>query len=102
MIGYRYGAGGAARRQRRSDVVRLDQDELGNDLGVDPARLPLLDTLPASALLWITLCKRAAHRYRTAPDEPLQVWDLPHASVIGADSAGSYLVIRIASHLALQ
>ena len=46
-----------------ADVVRFEQDELGNDLGVSEEQLKNLETRPASDIVWVTREKVEAARY---------------------------------------
>jgi hypothetical protein len=50
-----------------ADVVRYEQEELGNDLGVSPALLAALAELPARRLCWATRTAEQARRYGDAP-----------------------------------
>ena len=46
-----------------ADVVRYEQNELGNDLGVTEEQLAELEKRPASDLIWVTREKAEAARY---------------------------------------
>lgn len=85
--GYRHAAGTTA-----ADVVRFEQEELGNDNGVDQRLLPALAELPAEALVWVCRGKQAATRYgsRSAVQE---VALAPGAVEIGTDGDGGYWVV---------
>ena len=37
-----------------ADVIRFEQEELGNDLGVSPEKMKELEQRPASDIVWFT------------------------------------------------
>jgi hypothetical protein len=71
-------------------VVRYEQEELGNDLGVTDTELTVLSLLPASRLVWVTRTKREAMKYGT----PRKVELDSEAAIIAEDGDGGYLVLR--------
>jgi len=46
-----------------ADVVRYEQEELRNKLGVSPAQLKELEQYPASDIIWVARTKEQAERY---------------------------------------
>ncbi|MDD5457875.1 MAG: helicase-related protein [Phycisphaerae bacterium] len=48
-----------------ADVVRYEQDELGNDLGVSDEQLSELENYSADQIKWVTRTEEAANRYGT-------------------------------------
>lgn len=72
------------------DVVRYEEQELGNAIGVDPRLLPDLDRLPASRVVWACLTQQAARRYGHIAD-----MESVSGHAIGADGDGGYLVLVV-------
>lgn len=46
-----------------ADVIRFEQDELGNDLGVSPEKMKELEQRPASDIVWVVRKKSEAKHY---------------------------------------
>ena len=80
---YRHGPGTTA-----ADVVRYEQDELGNDLGVGPYTLAFLDTAPASRLVWFCKCRADAERY----GKEVKAYDVS-GCILAEDGDGGVLVL---------
>jgi len=73
------------------DVVRYEQGELGNDLGISACLTRKLDKFPAAAVVWVCRTVEEAKRY----GEIVAKVELPENPVILAeDSEGGYLVFR--------
>lgn len=74
-----------------SDVVRYEQTELGNDLGVGSGLLAELDKVPATDLVWVTKSSEDAARY----GDDVQQFELqPGARIIAEDTDGGFLVLN--------
>jgi hypothetical protein len=84
--GFRHDADSSA-----ADVVRYEQETLGNSLGIPPPLLLELDTYPACALLWVAFTRENALRYGDAADIKAIRLDVS-AHVIAADGEGGYLL----------
>lgn len=73
-----------------ADVIRYEQQVLGNKLGVSDKALSELGNRPATDLVWVTKTKEAAEHYGT-PNE----YKLPRGStIIAEDGDGGYLVLK--------
>ncbi len=81
--GYRHDPG-----QTAGDVVRYEQEELGNDYGIGKDRLTYLDRFPAQAIKWVAKSKRVAAHYNGA--SPI---DVEGHIIIAEDGDGGYLVL---------
>lgn len=73
------------------DVVRFEQDELGNDLGADAELLEELDRYPALDLVWVVPSRETALRYG---EEVAQVNLGLDPRIVAEDGDEGYLVIR--------
>lgn len=82
--GYKHGRGESA-----ADIVKHEQEELGNRLGVSPAQLAALSKVPASAAFWVTASKDAAARY--GRPEKINLGEAPLC--IAKDGEGGLLMI---------
>jgi len=76
-------------RTSAADVIRYEQDELGNPLGIAPALIAELETFPASSLLWVTFKRFGAARY----GKPERVKIDGQAFVIAEDGDGGFLIL---------
>jgi hypothetical protein len=74
-----------------ADVVRYEQEELGNPLGIVPPLLLDLDAYPAAALLWVAFTRADALRYGNQADLIELQLDIP-AYVLAEDGNGGYLL----------
>ena len=83
--GYEHAPGTTA-----GDVVRYEQDELGNPLGISDDVIAALDGVPADYLIWVARTKKAAEHY--GGPRPFQLG--PHAVVIAEDGDDGYLVLN--------
>ena len=99
--GWRVGEPNYDNELTAADVVEYEQDELGNDIGVDPMLLPFLRKLDAAALWWVCPLEEDAKRYETNDDGDVlgeasyEKFRLP-ALVIGNDGGdGGLLVLRL-------
>lgn len=85
--GFRHETGATA-----AAVVRYEQEQLGNALGIGPELLAELDAYPASALLWVTFEREDALRYGGEADLiEIPIDDAP-AYVLAADGDGGFLL----------
>ncbi len=82
--GYRHGP-----RTTAADVVRYEQDVLGNQLDVDEHTLRELEGVPASHVTWVTSRREVARRYGDDCDEVILVG----ARLIAEDLDGGMLVL---------
>jgi hypothetical protein len=71
------------------DVVRYEQDELGNDIEVDQRILPLLDLRPAKKVVWMARSYKAARRYGTPERYDFD----PPALIIGNDGGDDGVLV---------
>jgi len=86
--GYQHDRGSTA-----ADVVRYEQDDLGNDLGVSDGLLSELETISAEdgrTLVWVTRTKKDAARYGGAKPFPVS----PGAVILAEDGDGGCLVLN--------
>ena len=87
-IGYRVHSGfnpdGTA-----ADVVRFEEEELGNDLRVLDSMRHKLEDMPASAITWVCAEKKDVVRY--GPIE--EIVEVRYDEVVGCDGEGGYLVV---------
>ena len=51
------------------DVIRWEQDEVGNDLRITESQIKQLDMFPANRLNWYTYKKKDAFHYGTEPEK---------------------------------
>jgi hypothetical protein len=72
-----------------ADIVRYEQDELGNDINVTKATLKKLEKIPATRSIWVTKTKRDAQHYGTAYEVNLG----DDCVAVGMDGDGGYLVV---------
>lgn len=82
--GYRHGNDVTA-----GDVVRYEQDELGNDYGLGEQELNYLDKFPATQIMWVTRTKSPAKRYGSPRDINVEGW-----RIVAEDGDGGYLVLN--------
>ena len=82
--GFTHEAGATA-----ADVVRYEQDELGNDLSADEETLSMLAGFPATATKWVTQTKEEATRY----GEEVSEIDVEGWKVVAEDGDGGFLVL---------
>lgn len=71
------------------DVVRYEQDGLGNDYGVTEEELQELDKYPAKKTLWVTRTKAGAKRYGDPELVNVDGW-----RIICYDDEDGYLVLN--------
>ena len=89
MRGYRVHTGFWGRRHGTAeDVVRYEEEELGNDLHIPSDMRPRLPMIPATAIEWVCLTSKDARRYG---DDVIWV---EFDEVIGDDGEGGYLVVK--------
>ena len=77
------------RKGYRADVVRYEEEELGNDLQVPDSVRSKLGDMPASAITWVCLCRKDALRYGTYDE----IQEVKFDEVVGCDDEGGYLVV---------
>ncbi|KKK86988.1 hypothetical protein LCGC14_2757740, partial [marine sediment metagenome] len=77
-----------------ADVVRYEQEELGNDLGVTSEQLKELENRPASDIVWVTRDKAEAARY-AQQDVDAKVTPDDLAAVEEVDAAGGRIIADI-------
>lgn len=82
--GYRHDSGTTA-----GDVVKYEQEELGNALGITPRQLVDLDQYPAWRLVWVGRTKKSVSRY--GRPEGLNLGR--SARIVAEDGTGGYLVL---------
>jgi len=87
---------GHERGTTAGDVVRHEQDELGNDIGTPPEMVKRLDQFPASRVVWVTVTKDDAQRYAYEAEdvEPEKYEISPNSIIVGVDGDGGYLVLE--------
>jgi hypothetical protein len=80
-----------------ADVVRFEQDELGNDLGVSPKLLTELENYTHSDVVWVTKEKLDAVDYlsegQTAEKDISVIHDVKGGKIVATDGQGGYLVL---------
>ena len=73
-----------------ADIVRFEQDELGNNINVTKATLKKLENIPANRAIWVTKMKRDAQRYGKA----FEVYLGDNCVAVGHDGGdGGFLVV---------
>ncbi len=78
--------------QTAADVMRYEQEELGNDYGIAAEMYAELENYPATDLVWVTKQKGIAARYGSPEEVPI-----PEGSrIIATDDEGGYLVLKTA------
>lgn len=77
-----------------ADVVRHEQSELGNKLGVSKEVIESLEGTPSSELVWVTRTEQDARRYG---DEVGSVEVSPGARVLAEDGDGGVLILNTAA-----
>jgi hypothetical protein len=78
-----------AARTSAADVIRYEQDELGNALGITAALILELENYSAASLVWVTLQRHDAARY----GKPERVKIDGQAYVIAEDGEGGFLIL---------
>ena len=78
------------KEQTAADVVRYEQEELGNKLGVTPDVISKLENYSATDLIWITKRKKDTKRYGGGVKYEVP----PGSRVIAEDEEGGYLVLK--------
>jgi hypothetical protein len=78
-----------AARTSAADVIRYEQDELGNPLGITAALILELENYSAASLVWVTLQRHDAARY----GKPERVKIDGQAYVIAEDGDGGFLIL---------
>lgn len=72
------------------DVVRYEQEELGNNLGLTSDQITYLDQYPASLIVWVGRTRGSVLRYGYP-----QKYNLgDNANIIAEDEEGGYLVFN--------
>lgn len=72
------------------DVVRFEQNELGNDYGVDDSILKELDQLPASRIVWVASDREYASHFGA---EVIEINVGVEPKIIAEDGGGGFLVM---------
>jgi hypothetical protein len=73
------------------DVIRYEEEELGNDNNVSRAILPALKKVPAPRIVWVTKNTEDAKVY----GDNVQEVPLDESSrIIGEDGVGGYLILK--------
>lgn len=76
--------------QTAADVVRYEQETLGNKLGVPAKTISELENRPATDVVWVTKTKEAADRYGEGVE-----YEIPSGSkILAEDGDGGYLVLK--------
>jgi len=87
--GYKHDAGTTA-----ADVIRYEQDVLGNDYGITPEELKVLELYPADDVVWVTRTKEDAARYGDSIEDVVE-HEIPEGStIIAEDGEGGFLVLK--------
>lgn len=88
-----------------ADVIRFEQDELGNDYGVTGEQLKELEKRPASDITWVGRTKEDVARYGVETEReptPEEIQNIPDdiseivkgGKIIATDGEGGYLVLK--------
>jgi hypothetical protein len=77
------------REATAADVVRYEQEILGNPLGVDEHAVRALETIPARNMLWVTSNRADALEY----GDDVRTVSLAGAKLIARDTDGGLLVL---------
>lgn len=72
------------------DVVRYEQDELGNNYGIGEEELIILDKYPAKDIIWVTKSIERARRYYG----DAKLINVDGYKIIAYDNEGGYLVLK--------
>ena len=87
------------------DVVRFEQDELGNDYGITEKQLKKLDAYPAKDIIWVGRTKESVAKYgieagREPTPEEIQnipgdvTEEIKGGKIVAEDGEGGYLVLK--------
>ena len=78
-----------------ADVVRYEQEELGNELGISDDIIKELESYPAGRVVWITRTKTAAKRY----GEPVTINIPPGSRILCPDDGDGGSLIFLAQNI---
>ena len=99
-VGYRVG-GWDPDARTVAEILRYEQDELGNDNGVSPELVALLSDVSARKAMWITTERGDAERY-AENDEGMsfgavETFEFPDGALVltSEDGDGGYLVLDL-------
>jgi hypothetical protein len=86
------------RKATAGDVVRHEQEELGNDIGTPQEMVKHLDQFHASRVVWVTATEGDAERYAYDEEgvEPKKYEIPPNSIIVGVDGDGGYLILESA------
>jgi hypothetical protein len=87
---YRSETGYSHGKETAADVIRYEQETLGNKLGVTPEIVSQLEDRPATDVVWVTKSKTAAKHYGT----PTEITLPPGSKVLAEDGDGGYLILK--------
>lgn len=82
-----------------ADIIRYEQDVLGNQLGVDNKKLRWLSRLSYKSAVWVCKSKEDAQRYLAEDqnDDEIILWDVgENPLIVCQDQEGGFLVVDIA------
>lgn len=98
---------GSSADETAADVIRFEQEELGNDLGVSKEKLAELEKRPAKDIIWVGKLKEDVARYGVEAGKeetitPEQVESLVDevtgtvegGEIIATDDEGGYLILK--------
>ena len=77
------------RQSTAGDVIRYEQDELNNHLGVSPDEVTYLDRFSANNIIWVGRTKNSVSRY----GHPEIVSLGKNARIVANDGEDGYLVL---------
>lgn len=98
-IGYRVDIPnwGIPREATVADIVRFEQEELGNDLGVSDELLAELKNFGYRDVVWVTKEKTDAESYlsegQTAEEDISTIKEVKGGKIVSTDPDGGYLVL---------
>jgi hypothetical protein len=95
--GWRAGTRSIERGASAADVIRHEQEELGNNLDVPEWMIQELERVPASRVVWVCRTRRHALRYG---DDPYQEdFDPKKAVILATDQDHGFLILEDAAWL---
>lgn len=80
-----------------ADVIRYEQEELGNDLDVPEWVIEELESIPARAVVWVCRTKAHARRYGNVAYQ--ERFDPGAALILATDQDNGYLILENAGKL---
>lgn len=79
-----------------ADIIRYEQEELGNDLGITSEQLARLENIPSDRIVWVARDKKTAARYAQADiEEKITPEDIASVSEITESVEGGEIIVEM-------